>query len=261
MDRALEYAALAADGMRAAEIARRRRRSKAHVSILLRLGHVLQGCTPEELAVVRAPQVTWKLAQRIVRADVPDAAIRERLRLAVGGFSSYTVDRRRNRKGRPGAAGALRQPAGTYQWQWDAAWAARDPLGYVEAYRAFLGRMHRDVSARLRTGVMAAGGSPTSAGAPLAGQSLRQLTAAVGQRGAPQPRRAVPAEREALLRLAELDPALLAGAAVRDAEQPDGGRSMPDEGRSMPNGPATVTPTSTIDANRSAVRHLEEGRD
>jgi hypothetical protein len=192
--------------MRAAEIARRRRKSRAHVSILLRLGQALGSCTPEELAVLRSPRVTWKLVQGLVRADLPEAVLRERLRLAIGGFSSYTLDRRRHRKGRRTGADPLDAPAGTFVWQWDPVWAGRDPVGYVEAYRAFLARMHRDVTARLRVRI---GG--TRAGAtPLVGQSLRQLSMAFTRPGsASQTRPPSTEERDALTRLAELDGTLI----------------------------------------------------
>ena len=204
VDLALEYAALAADGMRAAEIARRRRRSKAHVSILLRLGQALTGFSAEEVAALRTERITWKLAQRLVRADVPPELLRQRLRLALGGFSSYTVDRRRLRRGRRAATDSPPYSPDAFVWHWDAAWAARDPVGYVEAYRGFLARMHRGVSTRLRTAA-----SPAPVGAPaLAGQSLRRLTqtltpprAAVGD-GPPGARQAA---RQALVLLAELD--------------------------------------------------------
>jgi hypothetical protein len=222
VDRALDYAALEASGLRASQIAARRRRSKAHVSILLRLGQALQGCAPEELAALRSERITWKLAQRIVRADVPAAVIRERLRLALGGFSGYTVDRRRHRKGRESVAGSgtggraidpLRVPPGTFVWQWDPTWAARDPVGYVEAYRSFLARLQRGMTSRLR----GAAATRTSGSAPLAGQSLRQLAASVARQSPDPLAAATPEEHQALALLAEVD-TLLRGARASAAD-------------------------------------------
>src|SRR5688572_59010 len=92
VDRAIEYAALADGGLRAVDIVRRRRRSKGYVSIMLRLGRALRAASAEELAALRSDRITWKVAQQVVRADVTDAVILHRLRLALGGFSSYTVD-------------------------------------------------------------------------------------------------------------------------------------------------------------------------
>ena len=201
VDRALDYAALARGGRRGSDIARQRRRSKAYVSILLRLGRALGECSPEELAALRSPRITWKLVQGLVRTEISDVVIRTRLRQALGGFSSLTVDRRRHRKGRPGTTDPLRAPAGTYVWQWDAGWAARDPIGYVEAYRAFLSRLQRDVTARLRAQAHAA----STPGTPLAGQSLRQLSSSL-TRGAAHGAGRITAEgRQALTLLAELD--------------------------------------------------------
>ena len=201
VDRALDYAVLARRGLRASDIARLRRRSKAYVSILLRLGRALGECSPEELAALRSPRITWKLVQHLVRTDVSDVVLRARLRQALGGFSSLTVDRRRHRKGRPGTMDPLRAPAGTHVWQWDGTWAARDPIGYVEAYRAFLSRLQRDVAARLRAQAHA---TPTP-GTPLAGQSLRQLSSSLA-RGAAHGVGPVTAERrQALTLLDELD--------------------------------------------------------
>ena len=238
VDRALEYAALAAGGMRAVEIARRRRRSKGYVSIMLRLGRALRSASAEEVAALRSDRITWKVAQQIVRADVADAVILHRLRLALGGFSSYTIDRRRQRRRRRAADAASSHPSpDTFVWQWDAAWAGRDPLAYAEAYRAFLTRLHRGVSARLRAHLTAPrtpplpDGAPAAAAAegsvglresaspagrdgrplrPLAGQSLRQLTASLGhRRGAPTVAPLPLEARQALAMLGELDAALL----------------------------------------------------
>src|SRR5205085_6980579 len=57
VDRALDYVALAATGLSAAKIARKRRRSAGYVSILLRLGRAIQGLEPAEPAARRSPRV------------------------------------------------------------------------------------------------------------------------------------------------------------------------------------------------------------
>ena len=208
IDLALEYAALAAGGMRAAEIARRRRRSKAHVSILLRLGQVLGGFSAEEVAALRTERITWKLVQRLVRADVPPELLRQRLQLALGGFSSYTVDRRRHRRGRRASTDSLSRSPDAFVWHWDTAWATRYPLGYVEACRTFPARMHRGVTAKLRNRESPGLASPTV----LAGQPLRQLTQALTRARTSSHEGRVQAKapvRQALALLAELDGSLL----------------------------------------------------
>lgn len=174
VDRALEYAALHAEGLRAAEIARRRRKSKGHVSILLRLGQAIRSCAPDEVEAFRSPRITWKLVQRLVRTSVSEVALRQQLRLALGGFSSHTVDRRRLRRKR-GTDGAemVRRSPNTFIWELDPGWAARDPVGYAEAYLAFLARLHRGVTTRIREVAVPPGVVHAS---PLVGQSLRQLS-------------------------------------------------------------------------------------
>lgn len=206
IDRALEYARLAAGGMTVSQIARHRRRSKAYASILLRLGNALRPLGPEELAIFRADRITWKLAQRIVRSGLDGEAIRRQLRSALGGFSSLTVDRRRHRARRPEQA---RRESGSFIWRWDDDWAARDPVGYVEAYRVHLLSLHRGVTARLRE---AASARAEVAPLPLAGQSLRLLTARVldGRESRAAPGALRPSDRTAIDLLAALDPAVRA---------------------------------------------------
>lgn len=216
LDRALDYVALADGGLSVAAIARRRRRSKGYVSIVLRLGRALHGLLPEEIAVFRSDRITWKLAQTIVRADADGATIRRHLRAALGGFSVHNVDRRRHRTGRsamPGATAASlasgaasSAESGEFCWRWDAAWVDRDPVGYVTAYRHHLLLLHRGIGTRLRHAI-AARSAP--AAIPLAGQSLRQLTALVArQRGTSPMQPTRPDDRDALRRWAELDTVL-----------------------------------------------------
>lgn len=195
VDRALDYAALSRGGLTAAQIARRRKRSKGYVSIVLRLGTALQGLDREELAVFRSERITWKLAQRIVRTGTTEAEIQRQLRYALGGFSTHNIDRRKLRKRRvagpkphserdlepSGTVGQIDAPsgeAGVFVWRWDAEWAARDPVGYVDAYRAHLASLHRGMTTKLREAA-ANRGAPASI--PLAGQSLQQLMRLMAQ--------------------------------------------------------------------------------
>lgn len=167
VDRALDYAALSRGGLTAAQIARRRKKSKGYVSIVLRLGTAIRGLDRDEIAVLRSERITWKLAQRIIRASVTDAEIQRQLRYALGGFSTHNIDGRKLRKRRTasskpdsqrdvepnGAVGqtdALGPEPGVFVWRWDAEWAARDPVGYVDAYRAHLTSLHRGMTAKLR---------------------------------------------------------------------------------------------------------------
>lgn len=191
VDRALDYVALERGGLRAAQIARRRNKSKGYVSIVLRLGHALGGLDRDEIAVFRSERITWKLAQRIVRAGATDAEIQRQLRYALGGFSTHNIDRRKLRKHRGTVTGpklhspqglesnasvgqtdALGPEPGVFVWRWDAGWAARDPGGYVDAYRAHLASLHRGMTTKLRE---AAASRIAPASIPLAGQSLQQL--------------------------------------------------------------------------------------
>ncbi len=202
VDRALDYAALNRGGLTAAQIARRRKKSKGYVSIVLRLGTAIRGLDREELAVFRSERITWKLAQRIVRGGVTDAEIQRQMRYALGGFSTHNIDRRKLRKHRvagpkqgpsrglepSGTVGQTDAPspeAGVFVWRWDGEWAARDPAGYVEAYREHLASLHRNISTRFRKAMVLRAtrtGSATASAIPMVGQSLRQINALIAQR-------------------------------------------------------------------------------
>jgi hypothetical protein len=149
IDRALAYRELAArHGLTAAALAKRVRRSKGYVSLHLRLAGAVAGMEPGELAAMRHPAVTWRLVQRVVRGDTrvqSEAeqragviALRQKLRDAVGGFSSETVDRRRHRKGRAPGAPLLER--------FDPRAFASDPAGYVAAHLDALVRVHEAVA-------------------------------------------------------------------------------------------------------------------
>jgi hypothetical protein len=213
LDRAAEYVRLADAGLTVTAIARRRRKSKGHVSILLRLGRALAGVPDDERAALRSPRVTWRLVQGLVRADTDPASLRRQLRAAVGGFSSHTVDRRRaTARGLATAAPPPAPPPGV-AWGWDAAWFARDPAGYAEAHRAHLAHLHRVVAERAVAAVRARQAAAGPGAAVDAGQGLRLLQRRLAQlapagAGAEGP---TPAEREALAAFAALGRALGTG--------------------------------------------------
>ncbi|AHG93048.1 hypothetical protein J421_5513 (plasmid) [Gemmatirosa kalamazoonensis] len=153
VDRALDYVALADEGLSAARIARKRRKSQGYVSIALRLGRAIAGMEPSEIAALRSPRITWKLAQRIVREDADVVGIRHQLRTALGGFSSHNLDGRKNRKGRRDGTGRVAHATGAGRaigvaWGWDAAWFARDPIGFAEAHLRYLAGVQRSVQQR-----------------------------------------------------------------------------------------------------------------
>lgn len=174
LDRAAEYVRLADQGLSAAQIARRRRKSPAHVSILLRLGRALAGVPEAEWAALRSPRVTWRLVQRLVRTDVDPASLRKQLRDAVGGFSTHNRDGRQQRRRRtPEGLGQGAGVARGVAWGWDAAWFAEDPVGYAAAHLAHLTHVHRIVAKRAEHAVRTREAG-TLAGID-AGQSLRGL--------------------------------------------------------------------------------------
>lgn len=207
VDRALDYAALSRGGLTAAQIARRRKKSKGYVSIVLRLGTAIRGLDREELAVFRSERITWKLAQRIIRGGVTDAEIQRQLRYALGGFSTHNIDGRKLRRRRTkqeqkpvkeptrermreqNPAQTAMAVAGTepglFVWRWDSEWAHRDPAGYVDAYRDHLASLHRDISTRFREAMALRATRTTtrtvSAAVPMVGQSLRQINALIAQ--------------------------------------------------------------------------------
>ena len=215
LDRAAEYLRLADQGLTAAQIARRRRKSPAHVSILLRLGRALAALPDDERAALRHPRVTWRLVQRLVRTDVDPGSLRRQLRAAVGGFSTHTVDRRRRRPA-PDATASPTNPAPSaagVAWGWDAAWFARDPQGYAAAHLAYLTHLHHVVAARATQAVRA------RQAAALAGEYRRRAEppgAAAEPRPPPRAARArgrrgagpTPAEQDALATFAAVGAAL-----------------------------------------------------
>lgn len=207
LDRAAAYVALADQGLTAAQIARRRRKSPAHVSILLRLGRALAGLPEDERAALRSPRVTWRLVQRLVRTDTDAASLRRQLRAAVGGFSTHNVDGRRRAR-RPAPAPAA-PPAPGVAWGWDAAWFARDPAGYAAAHLAHVTHLHEVVAARAAAAVRARAAASV-AGSVDAGQSLRGLQRRLAQLATAPAAELTAAEREALATFDALGAALAA---------------------------------------------------
>ena len=204
VDRAADYVDLAARGMSVAQIARRRRRSKSYVSIVLRLGQALAGMEPGERAAMRSPFITWTLAQRLVRRDTDAASLRAQLRYALGGFSTHNVDGRKQRRGRPAA-----QPRTVgVAWGWDADWFARDPVGYAAAHLEHLSSVTAAVSGRARRAAQ------TGAEARLdAGQSLRLLQRRIAARRTEASATASADEQRALAAFAVLERKLAEAAA------------------------------------------------
>jgi len=196
VDRALDYVALADQGHTAARIARKRRKSQGYVSIALRLGRAIVGLEPAEIAALRSPRITWKLAQRIVREDADVVAIRHQLRTALGGFSSHNVDGRKHRKGRRASAGgASDRPLGV-AWGWDAAWFARDPLGFAESHLRYLAGVQRSVQQRAARTSAARGADRVPVGQGL--RTLQRSLAARAPRGAVGASAAASPEQQAL---------------------------------------------------------------
>lgn len=222
VDRATEYARLADLGFTAAQIARRRRKSKGHVSILLRLGRALADLPDEERAALRHPRITWRLVQRLVRTDVDPGSLRRQLRAALGGFSTHNLDGRRQRAAAPRTAPRTAEPrsapapfgiatTSAVAWGWDAAWFAQDPAGYAAAHLAHLTHLHQVVAERATHAVRARSASDLAAQVD-AGQSLQGLQRRLTQLGTDPRQGPGPsaAEQAALAMFATLGQALAA---------------------------------------------------
>ena len=207
VDRAADYVALHGQGLTVAQIARRRRRSKGYVSILLRLGQALATLPPTEVAALRSPRITWALAQRLIRTDTPSVEVRAQLRYALGGFSSHNVDRRRRGLQRtasgdvalaaaptpdiprprtvvqPGEPSDRRTATGVLTgWGFDGAFFLGDPSGFVQAHLERLLAVHRAVHHRTERESRL-----DTARRVTAGQGLRRLTALLEHLEPPTP--------------------------------------------------------------------------
>ena len=266
IDRALEYAAIAratsSPAARRAALRRRgssRARSKGYISIMVRLGEAFRDRPDAELARYRSRRITWKLAQRVVRAGRSAAEIREDLLIEAtlwspGGsrrphgramttrgataspLSSSAAESadsedegvaRTRSSGAPhGLAVGVRAPV----WRSDIGWAARDPATYLEAYERHLRTLHRSVTADLAQALEIR--ADDDAASPAAGpfrlaaqQSLRQLTASLAQSNQPtRAKRSVAPEGAAIIaRLAKIARFLQASAgdSLLDPEAPD----------------------------------------
>lgn len=219
VDRALDYAALAAQGLTDTAIARRRRKSRGYVSILRRLGQAIAELPPAELGAYRTPRIGFALAQRLVRADVPPAEIRAQLRSAAGGFSTHGVDYRRRGLRRSHVAGDRQhggrgRPAGGWTWAWDATLFQQDPLAYVRAHVERLLALQTAIARRAAQDVEARAISGRAVGQPLAHLAAAVATAkragTLGTGGGTAP------EVMALRQLAALRDAIAATAADPD---------------------------------------------
>lgn len=185
IDRAVEWARRLDRGESQADIRRsipaRSRPSRGYVSVVARLGHALKDLPPLEFELYRSPRVTLRLAQEIIRADTDTLAIRHRLRQAITALP-HPADRKRSRRARsqPGDAPSLSRSRRStdpdlFTWAWDGAQAERDPAGYVEEYVAFLERLHREATRRVRAALARRAAPPIA----IAGQSLASLAASV----------------------------------------------------------------------------------
>jgi hypothetical protein len=245
LDRAAEYVRLADHGLTVSAIARRRRKSKGHVSILLRLGRALADLPADERAALRHPRVTWRLVQGLVRADVDAASLRRQLRAALGGFSTHNVDRRRQARRARDAAPTGAAAAPGVAWGWDAAWFGQDPTGYAAAHLAHLVHLHEAVTARAEQAVRARALADLDAGQSLRGlqRRLAQLANAAGAEPGPG------AERDALHALATVGRALdaarreVAGLAAATGAPPEpAASSRPRWRAAVPATPAVPAP-------------------
>lgn len=179
VDRALAYAGRVADGRSVGQIARRTGKSKAHVSVLARLGAIL-GTMPEpELVVLRSPKVARRLTWRWVRERIRDGVEPRDVQLAL---RALIVEAPRPRR-RRGADGVAQEDPSAFGWTWDEARAARDPAAYLAEYREHLAQLHYAVDARFRTLLNRRALASTAARA-MASTSLRMLNTAVRQGGA-----------------------------------------------------------------------------
>ena len=245
VDRALEYAAIAraASSPAARRAALRRRgsshaRSKGYVSIMVRLGEAFRGRPDAELARYRSRRITWKLAQRVVRAGRTAAEIREALLIEATLWSPGGTRRRRDsrRDPAPGSSATASSrsnarsssTARAATWEHDPGWAARDPANYLEAYERHLRAVHRTVTADLTRAleIRAVDGGRTvgSLLRSAAQQSIRQLTASLArsaqERSATRLLSPTPEAVEVLGRLAALDRALPAPLTAEREDDP-----------------------------------------
>lgn len=246
IDRALDYRDLAErHGLTTAALAKQVRRSKGYISLHLRLAAAVAGMEPAEQEVMRHPAITWRLVQRVVRGDTrvqteaerrqAVVALRQKLRDAVGGFSTETVDRRRHRKGRAPGAPLLER--------FDPRAFATDPAGYVAAHLDALVRVHEAVSRQTLQALNLALARDRVGGLPLS--AIHRLSRADLAAVMDRSRAALTSEQEAALDALSAASRVLAGLRPVEATVRAAARPVP-EGRasaeSPPPGPASVAP-------------------
>lgn len=239
IDRALEYHDLAErHGLTMAALAKRVRRSKGYVSLHLRLAAAVAGMEPAEQAAMRHPAITWRLVQRVVRGDTrvqteaerrqAVVALRQKLRDAVGGFSSETVDRRRHRKGRAPGAPLLER--------FDPRAFATDPAGYVAAHLDALVRVHEAVARQALQALDLALARDRVGGRPLS--SIRRLSRADLAAVIDRSRSSLTPEQEAALDALSAGSRVLAGLRPVEAVARAAARSVAEEPRpAVPSAP------------------------
>lgn len=237
IDRALEYRDIAErNGLTTAALAKRVRRSKGYVSLHLRLAAAVAGMEPAEQAAMRHPAITWRLVQRVVRGDTrvqteaerrqSVVALRQKMRDAVGGFSSETVDRRRHRKGRAPGAPLLER--------FDPRAFATDPAGYVAAHLDALVRVHEAVARQALQTLDLALARERMGGLPLS--AIRRLSRADLVAVIDRSRAALTSEQEAALDALSAASRVLAGlrpveAVARAAARPAASEPPPSESK------------------------------
>lgn len=147
VDRAREYRRLVREqGWSQATVARRKRKSRGYVSVLVRLGDALHGLSDAQLTPFRAPTLTFRAAQQLARGDATDDEIRARLLDA----ARRPRTRVRRRKRGVGATLGVRRGPHEYTIELDPAWAEQDPIGFLHQVELHLGRVLRAATDRVR---------------------------------------------------------------------------------------------------------------
>lgn len=223
MDIALAYARLQrVHAWSAAEIGRRRGRSKGYVSVVLRVGRALDGLSDGELQLFRTPRLTLLSLQRSLRKGMDTAAIRRMLlSLAI----TPVRDRRGARAAPPLRPRRRASAPAAHVWHWDESAAAHDPVAYLLAFLDHLRGEERELSARMRHLLSARGATTAQI---LTTHGMAQLAAAVTPRTGPG---AAADDRRTLEALRQLDALVTEAAAI---------------GRVLGGAPAAVEPTSAV---------------
>lgn len=221
VDRALAaWGSVREGGLTLRELARRRRRTVGYISVVVRLGQVLEGLGDEQLAMLRTSHLTFKAAQQTLRFDsrkALPAATRDALRRALRELALGPVPgpRRSDTGGAAGASPATRDRRGRRPTQipgWDPVAFARDPEAFVEHHLATLAAAHAAVATAVTRAVQSEGVVRALAGAGIGASSIRSVgratrdavIAAARAAEAPEARRALRRMEHATRALREL---------------------------------------------------------